>query len=286
MENKNLISMLETYDMESGTRTVQKEFHGHIEAPNWTVDGKSLVYNSKGNIYLFNLETKKSVQIYTGNCDSCNNDHVLSADGKSLAISSGYGESLVSRIWVLPIGGGWPKMITEKAPSYLHGWSPDGKTLAYCAVRDGEFDIYTIGQEEGSEEVRLTDASGLNDGSEYSPDGQFIWFHSVRSGLAQVWRMKADGSEQTQMTFDDKWNNWFPHVSPDGKQVVFVAYHKGDVAPDDHPADKNVEIYATSSEGGETTSLIQLFGGQGTMNVNSWSPDSKKFAFVSYRYDR
>lgn len=280
-----MISVLETYDAATGARTVQKEFNGRIEAPNWTVDGKSLVYNSKGNIYLFSLETKKSVQIHTGNCNSCNNDHVLSADGKSLAISSGCGESLVSRIWVLPIGGGWPRMITEKAPSYLHGWSPDGKTLAYCAARDGEFDIYTIGLQEGSPEVRLTDAPGLDDGPEYSPDGRYIWFHSVRSGLAQIWRMKADGSEQTQMTFDEEWNNWFPHVSPDGRQIVFVAYHKGDVAPDQHPADKNVEIRALS-EDGKTATLIQLFGGQGTMNVNSWSPDSRQFAFVSYRYDK
>jgi TolB protein len=285
MENNHLISILETFDMETGTRTVLMEFHEHIEAPNWTMDGKSLVYNSKGNIYLFNLETKKSEQIYTGNCNSCNNDHVLSADGKSLAISSGSGESWASRIWVLPIGGGLPRLITNKAPSYLHGWSPDGNTLAYCAERNGEYDIYTIGLQEGAEEIRLTDAPGLNDGPEYSPDGHYLWFHSVRSGLSQVWRMKADGSEQTQMTFDDKWNNWFPHISPDSKHVVYVSYHKGDVAPDEHPANKNVEIRAISNEGGVSTSLIQLFGGQGTMNVNSWSPDSKQFAFISYRFN-
>ena len=101
--------------------------------------------------------------------------------------------------------------------------------------------------------------------------------------------MKADGSEQTQMTDDDR-NNWFPHVSPDGKRVVFVSYFKGDVAPGDHPANKNIEIRLMSAEGGAVRTLIATdpargeLGGQGTMNVNSWAPNSKEFAFVTYEF--
>lgn len=285
MSKKQLISILETYDMTTGTRTVLKEFTKRIEAPNWTPDGKYLIYNADGNIYSFNLKTKKEIQIHTGHCDSCNNDHVVSPDGKSLAISSGWGEADVSRIWLLPLKGGFPRMITEKYPSYLHGWSPDGKTLAYCAERNGQFDIYIKNIDDQTDEIQLTDNPALDDGPEYSPDGKYIWFHSVRTGLAQIWRMNADGSNQTQITFDDEWNCWFPHVSPDNNYIVFVAYHKGDVEPDSHPADKNISIRMVNPKGGESITLMELFGGQGTMNVNSWSPDSKYFAFVNYRYD-
>ena len=168
------------------------------------------------------------------------------------------------------------------APSYLHGWSPDGKELAYCAARNGNFDVYVI-PVEGGEERRLTTAEGLDDGPEYSPDGQYIWFNSVRTGLMQVWRMRVDGSEQTQMTFDENRNSWFPHVSPDGKQVIFIAYRKGDLEPGQHLANKNVELRLMPAAGGEPKTVVKLFGGQGTINVNSWAPDSRRLAFVSYR---
>lgn len=168
------------------------------------------------------------------------------------------------------------------APTYLHGWSPDGKELAYCAERNGNYDVYTI-PAEGGEETRLTTAEGLDDGPEYSPCGQYIWFNSVRTGLMQVWRMKADGSEQTQMTFDETRNSWFPHISPDGKSVVFITYYKGDLEPGEHLANKNVELRLMPANGGEPKTLLKLFGGQGTINVNSWAPDSKRIAFVSYR---
>lgn len=170
------------------------------------------------------------------------------------------------------------------APSYLHGWSPNGKYLAYCAERNGNFDIYTI-PAAGGEEKRLTTADDLDDGPEYSPCGNYIWFNSVRSGLMQVWRMKADGSEQTQMTFDEERNSWFPHISPDGKKIVFIAYRKGDLKPNEHLANKNVELRLMPAKGGEPKTIVKLFGGQGTINVNSWSPDSKHFAFVSYKVE-
>ena len=178
--------------------------------------------------------------------------------------------------------GGTPRLITPIAPSYLHGWSPDGRQLAYCADRKGNYDIYVI-PVEGGEERQLTTAEGLDDGPEYSPCGEYIWFNSVRTGLMQVWRMKKDGSEQTQMTFDETRNSWFPHVSPDGKSVIFITYYKGDVEPGQHLPNKNVELRIMPATGGKPKTLVKLFGGQGTINVNSWAPDSKRIAFVSYR---
>jgi Tol biopolymer transport system component len=185
-------------------------------------------------------------------------------------------------IYILPLSGGMPRKITPLSPSYLHGWSPDGKTLAYCAMRSGDKgDIYTI-PVEGGEETRLTFTDGLSDGPEYSSDGKHIWYNSVKSGLMQIWRMDSDGSNQQQITQDER-NNWFAHVSPDNKKVVYISYKKGDVDPGDHPANKNVELHIMNYDGSENRVIAELFGGQGTLNVNSWSPDSRKFAFVSYQ---
>ena len=280
---QKVTSILEICDITTGERTTVKEFPYLIEAPNWTSDGHWLIYNSGGKLYKLSPDQPgEPEQIETAYAVRCNNDHVLSADGQQIAISHGTKEDGQSRIYTLPITGGTPRLVTPMAPSYLHGWSPDGKQLAYCAARKGNFDVYVI-PAEGGEEQRLTTAEGLDDGPEYAPDGKHIWFNSVRSGLMQVWRMKADGSEQTQMTFDETRNSWFPHVSPDGQQVVFITYYKGDLEPGQHLANKNVELRIMPATGGESRLLVKLFGGQGTINVNSWAPDSRRFAFVSYR---
>ncbi len=275
-------SILEIYDVETDTHGVIKEFPYLIEAPNWSKDGRYLTYNSDGRIFKFDLETKESTEVPTDFVTNCNNDHVLSPDGESIAVSHGVKEDGKSRIYTVSLSGGVPRLITPLAPSYLHGWSPDGKTLAYCAERNGEFDVYTISAE-GGVETRLTDAPGLNDGPEYDSAGEYIWFNSVRSGLMQAWRMKANGTEQTQMTFDENWNTWFPHISPDRTKVVMIAYKKGDVAPGEHVPHKYVELRLMNADGSDLKTIVELFGGQGTINVNSWSPDSKKFAYVRYR---
>jgi TolB protein len=281
VEERNVISTLETVDVQTGERKVMAQFDYLIEAPNWTSDGKRLIYNSLGRIYSFDITTLKSTVIDSGYTTHCNNDHVLSPDNTQIAVSHHTQEDGQSRIYVFPFEGGDPVLLTPIAPSYLHGWSPDGGTLAYCAERNGQYDIYTI-PVTGGVESQLTDIPGLDDGPEYSPDGKHIWFNSTRTGLMQIWRMNTDGSEQTQMTFDES-NNWFPHVSIDGQTVAFITYHIDDVAPSDHPANKNVEIRLMSSNGGESRTLVKLFGGQGTINVNSWSPDSRQLAFVSYQ---
>lgn len=273
-------SVLETLDIRTGARTVLKTFDVVIEAPNWTRDGRRLVYNSEGRMYAFTLATGEVTPIDTGFATDCNNDHVLSPDNTRLAISHFTNEDAASRIYTLPLEGGTPTLVTPQGPSYLHGWSPDGERLAYCAERGGQYDIYTIGVH-GGPETRLTDTPGLDDGPEYSPDGRSIWFNSTRSGLMQLWRMDVDGANPTHMVQEDA-NGWFPHVSPDGQWVVYVAYGKDDVAPGDHPPNKWVELRLVPASGGASRTLAKLFGGQGTINVNSWAPDSRTLAFVSY----
>jgi TolB protein len=282
-------STLETINVESGFRSIVRRAKEHFEAPNWSRDGKTLYYNSGGKIFTLPVSGGSPATINTGFASKCNNDHGLSPDGNGLVISD-QSKDGKSRIYVLPANGGEPRLVTELAPSYWHGWSPDGKTLAYCAERNGEFDVYTI-PIEGGQEKRLTNAPGLDDSPEYSPDGQYIYFNSVRTGQMKIWRMKADGSEQTQMTPNDAYGDWFAHPSPDGKQIVFLSYAKN---VEGHPANKDVvlrimPVPQDSSTGGgvvaggEPKILATLFGGQGTINVPSWSPDSKNIAFVSYR---
>lgn len=278
---RDSFSILETVDVFTGERKILKEFDHVIEAPNWTKNGAHLVFNSNGRMFTYEMASGEVKEIDTGFATDCNNDHVLSPDNSELAVSHFTNEDAISRIYIVPMSGGAPRLVTEKGPSYLHGWSPDGKRLAYCAERGGQYDIYTISVN-GGEETQLTNLPGLDDGPEYSPDGKYIWFNSVRSGLMQVWRMEADGANPTHMV-DEEANGWFPHVSPDNQWVVYIAYKKGDVEPGDHPANKNVELRLIPATGGESKTIVSLFGGQGTLNVNSWAPDNRTIAFVSYR---
>ena len=278
---RDSISILQTVDVHTGVRTLLKEFDHVIEAPNWTQDGRYLVYNSRGRLYTYELAAAEIREIDTGFAVDCNNDHVLSPDNAQIAVSHFTNEDAVSRIYILPFAGGHPQLVTEKGPSYLHGWSPDGKRLAYCAERGGQYDIYTISVNGGSE-TQLTNLPGLDDGPEYSPSGQHIWFNSTRTGLMQIWRMEADGSNPVHMVQEDA-NCWFPHVSPDGSWVAYIAYGQDDVSPGDHPPNKNVELRLIPAAGGISRPIVKLFGGQGTMNVNAWSPDNRTLAFVSYR---
>jgi Tol biopolymer transport system component len=301
-----LYSMLEIMNAESGDRRAIYVAEGRFEAPNWMPDGKHLLFNRNGKIEKIAAEGGTPETIDTGFAVHCNNDHGISPDGKSLVVSDQTRDANhQSQIYLLPIGGGTPRLITKNAPSYWHGWSPDGKTLAFVGQRNGEFDIYTIAvpsnssgakaQEQGSgdvgakaptpggttedlEEKRLTTAKGLDDGPEYTPDGKYVYFNSERTGHMQIWKMKADGSEQKQVTFGEE-NDWFPHFSPDGQEMVFLTY---DASVTGHPENKDVLLRMMSMKDGKIRVMGKLFGGQGTINVPSWSPDGKKFAFVSY----
>lgn len=273
-------SNLEVLEVASGKRNVIYKVPYSIQAPNWTPDGKSLIFNDyKGLIYSFDLAANKPAQVNTGSITKNNNDHVISFDGKMLGLSSNVKESGGSVIYTVPIAGGSPEQITPKGPSYLHGWSPDGQSLVFCGERNGEFDVYKI-PAAGGTEVKLTNEKGLDDGPEYTPDGQYIYFNSVRSGTMQIWRMKPDGANQEQVT-NDEFNNWFAHISPDGKWIVFISFLREEVPPGIHPPYKHVYIRMMPFAGGPAKVLAYLYGGQGSINTPSWSPDSKKIAFVS-----
>jgi TolB protein len=276
-ESSTLYSFLETVPIESGDRTAVYISQGRFEAPNWTRDGKAFLFNREGRILRLPVSGGQPQPVDTAFANRCNNDHGISPDSTQLVISDQSQEDRKSIVYILPSAGGTPKRITKFSPSYWHGWSPDGKTLAFVGQRNGEFDIYTI-PAAGGEETRLTTAKGLDDGPEYSPDGQYIYFNSERSGHMQIWRMTADGSEQTQV-FSDEYNNWFPHISPDGKYMVFLSFDKSVVG---HPENKDVMLRLMSLSDKKIKVLAKLFGGQGTNNVPSWSPDSTQLAFVSY----
>jgi Tol biopolymer transport system component len=274
----SLYSTLETITVASTDRRVTYGAPGHMEAPNWTPGGAALLFNRDGHIWKIPVAGGTPEMIDTGSANRCNNDHAISADGRLLAISDQSADPHQSIIYTVPVTGGTPTRITANAPSYLHGWSPDGKTLAFCGQRDGKFGIFTI-PSTGGDETRLTTADGLDDGPEYSPDGKYIYFNSDRTSLMQIWRMKPDGTEPKQITSDEA-NNWFAHLSPDGKWMVFLTYDK---SVKGHPANKDVMLRLMSMADGKITILAKLFGGQGTINVPSWSPDSLKLAFVSYQ---
>ncbi len=272
-------SHLEILEVESGNRRIIHSSTDCFEAPNWTPDGRALIYNSQGHLVRFDLETLQPAVIDTDFAARNNNDHVLSFDGKMIGLSHHSAEdSSGSIVYTVPIEGGTPRRITPQGPSYLHGWSPDGQFLTYTGQRNGAYDIYKI-PAQGGDEIRLTDTPGLDDGSEYSPDGQFIYFNSTRSGTMQLWRMKHDGSEQEQLT-SDEFNNWFPHVSPDGRWILFLSYGL-DVESTSHPYYQRVYLRLMPVSGGKPKVVAYLYGGQGTINVPSWSPDSTRAAFVS-----
>jgi TolB protein len=281
-ENENRVreTSIEILDIETGGRTLIHRDLTLTEAPNWSRDGKTLYVNREGGIWTLPASGGEPTRIDTGVADKNNNDHGLSTDGRWLALSSGSGEN-GSKIYIVPSSGGEARLITPIGPSYWHGWSPDDKILIYCAKRNDNFDIFSI-PVEGGPETRLTEAEGLDDGCEYTPDGGRIYFHSERAGgVPRIFRMNADGSDQEQATFDEQYADWFPHPSPDGKWIAFVSFGAGVKG---HPYDKNVVIRLMPLEGGKPKVIATLFGGQGTINVPSWSPDGKKFAFVSYRH--
>ena len=251
---------------------------GRFEAPNWSRDGSYLIFNRNGSLEKISVAGGSPEKIDTGFANRCNNDHGISPEGKWLAISDQSQDDHQSSVYVLPVTGGVPKRLTQFSPSYWHGWSPDGTTLAFVGERNGNFDIYTI-PVAGGEETRLTTAQGLDDGPDYAPDASFLYFNSERTGQMQIWRMKPDGTAQEQIT-SDEFNNWFPHPSPDGKWLVFLSYGK---EVSGHPENKDVTLRLMSLPDKKITILAKLFGGQGTINVPSWSPDSLHLAFVSYQ---
>jgi Tol biopolymer transport system component len=262
-----------------GRETVVLRHEGHVEAPNWHSDCY-LIVNGGGRLYRLDLEERSLEPIDTGFAVQCNNDHGISPDGRTLVISD---KSLTenSCIYTLPVGGGQPQRVTRHVPSWWHGWSPDGARVAYAAARPAgnPIGLYSCAVD-GNDEICVISDFDHVDGPDYTPDGEWIWFNGERDGRVDLWRVRPDGADPERMTNDDA-VNWFPHPSPDGKHVVYLAYPKGTQG---HPADLNVSLRMMSASGGKTWHLIDLFGGQGTINVPSWAPDSQQFAFVRYEH--
>ena len=276
-------SELRIVDADGGNPIVVLTTEDVIEAPNWTVDGQWLIFNAGGQLFRISPEGGTPEGIDTGPLHDLNNDHVLSPDGSSIYVSSDDGH-----IYVLPITGGTPQRVSNQHPHrhhyYLHGISPDGSTLVYTCINAngddqwGKINIWTIPSQRG-EDIQLTDVLVPNDGAEYSPDGEWIWFNSEigSPGHAQIFKMRTDGSELTQITHDER-VNWFPHFAPDG-QIVYLSYPAGTQG---HPEDKDVILRTMTPEGKLLKDIAKFNGGQGTINVNSWSPDSKRLAYVAY----
>lgn len=287
-QKSNRVSRLATIGIDGSDKRVIYQVNESIEAPNWSPDGKWLVINSKGALLRIPADgSAKPEVIPTGDVTGANNDHVLSPDGKTIYFSA------QSHLFAVPFDGGQPRRISNDQPPerrfkyFLHGVSPDEKTLAYAGVENesgnpwGRIDLWTI-PVAGGPDTRLTNTPAPDDGPEYSADGQWIYFNSELNakvpGHAQCYRMKLDGTGIEQLTHDER-VNWFPHISPDGKWVVYISFPPGTVK---HPADKDVILRRMRPDGSEQGDIIAFNGGQGTINVNSWSPDSKRFAFVMY----
>ncbi len=275
-------SNLEIMNVETGERKILMSSAHSIQAPNWTPDGETLIYNSNGLLYNYDLETGKISMLNTGFANDNNNDHVLSVDGTKIAISHhNADDERKSSIYYLPINGSdSPVKVTKDGVghSYLHSWSKDEKKMIFTANRKDKYDIYEVDVATGKEK-QLTDTPTLDDGSEYSPDNKYIYFNSNRTGTMQLWRMKANGKEQTQLTFDE-YNDWFAHISPDEKTIVFISFPP-DIDSSTHPFYQHCLLRKMPVQGGEPTIIGYIYGGQGSINVPSWSPDSQYIAFVS-----
>jgi len=275
-------SNLEVMDVTNGQRKILYRSAHSIQAPNWTRDGKTLIYNSKGKLYTYSLTENTISPLNTGFADNNNNDHVPSFDGKLLGISN-HDQSVdgESAIYYLPVkGDSVPSRVTKPGvgASYLHSWSPDNKNMIFTGNREGVYNIFRVEVATGKE-TRLTNQATLDDGSEYSPDGKYIFFNSMRAGDMDIWRMDSDGNNTVRLT-SDTYNDWFPHVSPDMKWIVFISFPK-EVAPSDHPFYKHCLLRMMPYKGGTPKIIGYIYGGQGSINVPSWSPDSKKIAFVT-----
>lgn len=278
-----MTTRLNIFDLSCGKPREVLRHDGIIEAPNWAPDGSYLLINHEGRLYRVPLDDPQMQVVDTGFATQCNNDHGISPDGTTYAISDSV-ETGKSCIYTLPSAGGTPTRITKDVPSYWHGWSPDGARLTYTALRDGVFDIFTC-PVAGGAETKLTCDFDHTDGPDYTPDGDWIWFNGMRAGSMELWRVRFDGSDLEQMTQDDQ-VNWFPHPSPDGRNVLFISYAKDGVsAPHDHPRDREVSLRLMPAKGGTPAVLLDIFGGQGTINVPCWSPDGTQFAYVDVLND-
>src|SRR5216684_2914221 len=262
-------SFVTVYTIADGSKKVVYTAEGFYQAPNWSPDGKYLLLNSPGKLWKLWLDGGKIEPVDIGDVRGVNNDHGITKDGKWFAISAG-------NVYVLPSTGGSPRQVTSQTPSYFHGWSPDGKWLAMCAKRGDNFDIYRISVDGGAED-RLTTNPGYDDGPEYSPDGKWIYFNSNRSGSWDIWRMPSEGAGEkdanAERVTEDELEDWFPHFSPDGKWMLVFSFPKGTAGHNDKMPGVILRVMRAPGKKlkpAKFEDLAMFYGGQGTINVNSW----------------
>ncbi|MCH6232460.1 TolB family protein [Cognataquiflexum rubidum] len=279
---KELSSELIIVKVKSGKEKVVIKENRHFEAPNWSRDGKFLIINAGGFLEKIDLKGNNLGKINPEGINTVNNDHGLSFDGKILVFSKNDRDAAPtnnSRVYIANADGSNPRLVTPNFPSYWHGISPDNNFLIYTARRNDDWDLFKI-PTQGGTEINITNTAGLDDGSEYSYDGNWIYFNSHRSGRMHIYRMRTDGSGVEQLT-EDELDNWFPHPSPDNKSIVYISYLEDQKAG--HPFGKEVKLRIMNLETKEIKDITPVFyGGQGTINVHSWSPDGKSIAFVRY----
>ncbi|ESQ78100.1 TolB family protein [Asticcacaulis sp. YBE204] len=271
-----LRSSIEIYDLETRSSRVVWQTEQLVESPHFTPDGRTLIFNSDGLIYRLPIGGKPE-RIDTGFAIRCNNDHGLSPDGRTLIITDKSDGR--AAIYTVPVEGGTPVRITDNFGSYYHGWSGDGARITYTAFRQRDVFAILTNTPDGRNEQVVIEGGGLNDGPDFSADGQWVWFNSDRSGHMQLWRARTHGSDRQRMSDSDHCD-WFPHPSPDGRHVLFLSYDTS--VGRDHPRDKTIWLKLMPAVGGASETLLELFGGQGTMNVPNWLPGGKSFAFVRY----
>lgn len=268
---------------ERSVRAVHESADRLYEAPNWTPDGRLLV-NGDGRLWTLPADGSGApTLVEAAGLPDVNNDHVLSPGGDEV-----YASANDWHIWRVPLAGGAAERITpdDGAMHFLHGVRPDGARLAYVQLRpEGEnwwasATIRTIAVD-GTDDRAVTTHPGPADGSEWTPDGRWLLLNTEQfsPGHAQLARIREDGSGLQQLTFDER-VNWFPHPAATGELVVYLSYPAGTSG---HPADLPVELrLVTDDDWAAPKTIVELFGGQGTINVPSWSPDGSAFAFVDY----
>ena len=272
------------------------------EAPNWSGDGRYLLANSGGRLYRipvngtgagFGNATPEAVAIDPSL--RLNNDHAPSPDGKQIAFSAASAASRGSQVYLANADGSNVRLMVGETPSYFHGWSPDGKYLAYVRQHPGangapaNYDIFRI-PASGGESQQLDSNPAYDDGPDYSPDGKWIYFNSDRAGGWDIWRIPAEGAgandQKAERVTSDELEDWFPHPSPDRKWLLFLSFAKGTATHNDKLPGTQLRMMPLPGAHLAKTPRIQalttFFGGQGTINVNSWAPDAKRFAYVIY----
>ena len=285
-------SKVTIYDTATRTEKTVYTQDDVVEAPNWSRDGKFLLVNTGGDLYRLPVQSAEPAKLEKIDLGAggyrCNNDHDLSRDGKWLAFSASTPSSRSSQVFLASGDGTGAKLMVETAPSYFHGWSPDAKWLAIVGQRNGKYELYRV-PVAGGVEQRLTSKGAYDDGPEYSPDGKWIYFNSDRSGGWDLWRMPAEGAgpddAKAQQITNDELQDWFPHISPNGKWMVFLSFPKGVKTHDEKLEGVSLRLMPAPGKKlkpAKIEVLTTFFGGQGTINVNSWSPDSKQFAYVVY----